>query len=104
MSATMDHISARERRTDERFEVRLPATVRAYRLPTLEASLVDVSAGGAMIEADPSVYGIGEEVSFGAARIELVATIAWARGRFIGLAFHRRLAPHELGALRKASA
>jgi len=102
MTAGKDHVSARERRVDERYAVRLDAVVRAYRMPTLAASLLDISAGGAMIEADAGAYQLGEEVTFSAAGSELVATIAWLNDQFIGLAFHRRLGTRELGRFRKA--
>ena len=102
MTATMEQPSGRDRRVDDRHEVHLDATVRAYRMPTLAASLLDISAGGAMIEADAGAYQLGEEVTFSAAGSELVATIAWLNDQFIGLAFHRRLGTRELGRFRKA--
>ena len=101
MTSTMEHAQGRERRTDERHDVRLDATVRAYRMPTLAAALLDVSAGGAMLEADAREYRAGEEIVLSAGKIEVVATIAWLNEKFFGLAFHRRLGAHELGWLQK---
>ena len=101
MTAGKDHVSARERRVDERYAVRLDAVVRAYRMPTLAAALLDVSAGGAMLEADARAYQTGEEIVLSAGKIEVVATIAWLNDKFFGLAFHRRLGARELGWLRE---
>ncbi len=102
MTAIMERASGRERRVDDRHDVRVDATVRAYRMPTLTAALLDVSAGGAMLAADARDYRAGEEIVLNAGRIEVVATIAWLNEKFFGLAFHRRLGPHELGWLREA--
>ncbi|WP_298689105.1 PilZ domain-containing protein [uncultured Sphingomonas sp.] len=102
MQTHTDHISARERRGDERHIVRLDATVRAYRMPTLAAALVDLSAGGAMLEADARAFGNGDEIVLTTGPVEIVATIAWLNDRFFGLAFHRRLDAYELGLLRKS--
>jgi len=101
MTATMQQSSGRERRVDDRHDVLVDATVRAYRMPTLAAALLDVSAGGAMLEADARDYRPGEEIVMSAGRIEVVATIAWLNEKFFGLAFHRRLGAHELGWLRE---
>ncbi len=102
MTPTMEHPQGRERRVHERHDVRVDATVRAYRMPTLAAALLDVSAGGAMLEADAREYRAGEEIVLSAGRIEVVATIAWLNEKFFGLAFHRQLHTRELGWLRDA--
>ena len=71
-------------------------------MPTLAAALVDLSAGGAMLEADARAFGNGDEIVLTTGPVEIVATIAWLNDRFFGLAFHRRLDAYELGLLRKA--
>jgi hypothetical protein len=101
-TAALEQVSGRERRVDDRYDVHLDATVRAYRMPTLAAVLLDASTGGAMLEADARDYRPGEEIVLTAGKIEVVATIAWLNERFFGLAFHRRLGAHELGWLREA--
>ena len=90
-----------ERRTDDRHGVDLPVTVRAYRVTPIEARMVDISAGGAMVSLDSDAVGRGDEILIAAGGIELVATIAWATDGFCGVAFHRKLAGAEMAALRK---
>jgi hypothetical protein len=102
MTAILEQARGRDRRSDDRYDVHVDATVRAYRMPTLAAALLDVSAGGAMLEADARDYRPGEEIVLNAGKIEVVATIAWLNEKFFGLAFHRRLGSHELGLLREA--
>jgi len=101
MTAIMEQVSGRDRRTDERHDVHVDTTVRAYRMPTLAAALLDVSAGGAMLEADARDYRPGEEIVLNAGKVEVVATIAWLNEKFFGLAFHRRLGAQELVWLRR---
>jgi hypothetical protein len=91
-----------ERRIDDRHDVDLPVTVRAYRVSPIDARMVDVSAGGAMVSLVSDAIGRGDEVLIAARGIELVATIAWATDGFAGIAFHRKLAAAEVTAFRKA--
>ena len=95
-------VIGRERRTDDRHDVDLAVTVRAYRVSPIEARMVDVSAGGAMVSLESDAVGRGDEILIAARGIELVATIAWATDGFCGLAFHRKLAAAEVTAFRKA--
>jgi hypothetical protein len=91
-----------ERRLETRHAVDVPVTVRAYRVSPIDARMVDLSSGGAMITWESEVVGRGDEILLATHGLELVATIAWATDDFCGLAFHRRLNTAEMAALRKA--
>jgi hypothetical protein len=98
--ASASPTSGRERRVDERHGLLLDATVRAYRLPPRAASLLDVSAGGAMLKSNTHDLYAGDEIVLNAGLVEIVATIAWRNESFFGLSFHRRLEARELAGLR----
>ncbi len=92
----------RERRIDDRHDVDLAVTVRAYRVSPIEARMVDLSAGGAMVSLESDAIVRGDEILIAARGIELVATVAWSTEGFCGIAFHRKLAAAEVSAFRKA--
>ncbi len=95
-------MAGRDRRTEDRHDVDLPVTVRAYRVSPIDARMVDVSSGGAMVSLASDAVGRGDEVLIAAHGIEVVATIAWATDGFCGIAFHRKLMAAEMSALRKS--
>ena len=94
--------SGSERRVEPRFEVDLDATLRAYRVAPVSARMIDFSRTGCLLRVEDHAYRSGDEVLLSAIDIEAVATIAWIRVPFLGLAFHRRLDPHHVAALKKA--
>jgi hypothetical protein len=94
-------IQTSERRGDERQEVLLDATVRAYRVAPMPAALLDLSTGGAMLQGDIQDLHKGDEIILDAAGKQIVATIAWSNASFFGLAFHRRLDSHEMSWLKR---
>ncbi len=89
-----------ERRAEFGREAVADVTVRGYRLPPAPATLRDISTGGAMLKINGAAFDIGDEVVLTCGEIEIVATIAWRKRGFFGLAFHRRLDPREMRALR----
>ncbi len=88
---------------DDRRGIRVDVTVRAFGLPPLDATLRDVSTNGAMLKADTPALDVGDEVVLTAAKLEIVATIAWRKRTYFGLVFHRRLDHRELLALRSGT-
>jgi PilZ domain len=94
--------SGNERREEPRFEVDLDATLRAYRVAPVSARMIDFSRTGCLLRVEEHDYCSGDEVLLSAIDIEAVATIAWIRMPFLGLAFHRRLDTHHVAALKKA--
>lgn len=99
--ASQSQLSGRERRKDERIDVEVDATIRAYRMAPLSAALLDISSGGALLRADLAHFMIGDEVLLAAGKVEAVATIAWAREAFFGVSFHRRLADWQIEDVRR---
>jgi len=89
-----------ERGAGFRREAEADATVRGYRSPPMPARLRDISTGGAMLKVNGAAFEIGDEVVLTYTDIEIVATIAWRKRGFFGLAFHRRLDQREMHALR----
>ncbi len=102
--ATQRQLTGRERRIDDRFVVNKPATIRAYRMETLKAEIVDISTGGAMLTAENSHLFIGDEVVMTTGTVEALSTVAWIRAEFFGLSFHRRLVEWQMKAIRKQDA
>lgn len=94
--------AGRDQRMDERHNIHLDATIRAYRMTPLSAALVDVSAGGAMLEGDHPDLMIGDEVTVDAGAFEAVATVAWSREAFFGVSFHRHLAEWQIKGIRRS--
>jgi hypothetical protein len=92
---------AQDLRTEERHEVLLDATVRAYRVPPVPASLLDVSTGGAMLRGEIPDLHKGDEIVLDARGKQIVATIAWSNAQFFGLAFHKRLDSSEMSWLKR---
>lgn len=87
----------------DRRGIRVEVTLRAYGLSPVVATLRDASSTGAMIRADTPTLGIGDEVVLTAGKLEIVATIAWRKRAYFGVAFHRRLEARELAGLRGGS-
>jgi hypothetical protein len=90
-----------ERRAEFRRNADADVAVRAYRMAPLPAILRDISTGGAMLKVDDARFDIGDEVVLTCRDIEIVATIAWRKKTFFGLAFHRHLDPREIRTLRQ---
>jgi hypothetical protein len=101
MATLAEHLAGRARRLDERQDVLLDATVRAYRMPALAASLLDLSEGGAMCRGDAQALHKGDEIVLDAAGKQIVATVAWSNESFFGLSFHRRLDTREMSWLKR---
>ncbi|WBO24195.1 PilZ domain-containing protein [Sphingomonas abietis] len=94
-------IQVSEKRGDDRQDVLLDATVRAYRAEPVAAALLDLSTGGAMLQGDIQDLHKGDEIILDAAGKQIVATIAWSNASFFGLAFHRRLDSYEMSWLKR---
>jgi hypothetical protein len=101
MASVAEHLTGRGMRSEERQEVLLDATVRAYRMPEVAASLLDLSAGGAMCRGDAQALHKGDEIVLDAAGKQIVATVAWSNESFFGLAFHKRLDDREMSWLKR---
>lgn len=101
MATAADRLTGHERRLDERHSLTMDATVRAYRAAPVAASVLDVSAGGAMLRSDAQDLRKGDEIVLDAGRVEIVATVAWSNESFFGLAFHRRLDAREMSWLKR---
>jgi hypothetical protein len=101
MATLAEHLAGRAQRVDDRQDVLLDATVRAYRMPALSAALLDLSEGGAMCRADTQALHKGDEIVLDAAGKQIVATVAWSNESFFGLAFHRRLDTREMSWLKR---
>jgi len=101
MATSADHLTGPSRRGEERQEVLLDATVKAYRAAPLPASVIDLSTGGAMLSADTRDLRKGDEIVLDAAGKQIVATVAWSNESFFGLAFHRRLDRQEMSWLKR---
>ena len=69
--------------------------------PPRPASVLDVSAGGAMLRGDTHDLHKGDEIVLDAGRVAIVATVAWSNEGVFGLAFHRRLDAREMGWLKR---
>lgn len=89
-----------ERRAEFRREAEADATVRGFRQPPMPATLRDISSGGAMLRVAGANFEVGDEVVLLCCKIEIVATIAWRKRGYFGLAFHRRLDHREMKTLR----
>lgn len=101
MATSADHFRGNDLRRDQRQNVLLDATVKAYRAPPLATSLVDLSAGGAMCRGDAQSLHKGDEIVLDAAGKQIVATVAWSNESFFGLAFHKRLDNREMSWLKR---
>ena len=81
-------------RRDLRFELRLAASLRiASGLAPI--SLLDVSRGGALAEAQ-FAPAAGSRVVLLLERLEVEARVVWVRGAQFGLAFDRQISATEL--------
>jgi hypothetical protein len=89
-----------ERRETLRIATEATATLRTYQGDILDAQMVDVSAGGAMLTIEDDIAR-GEEVTFLSRGVEVVATVAWVTPGNCGLSFHRRLQLGEVALLTR---
>jgi hypothetical protein len=101
MATTADRRDGQGRRVDDRQDVAMDATLRAYRVPPVPAALIDISSGGAMLKMDGADLQKGDEVVLDTAGRQIVATIAWSSEQVFGLAFHRRLDEREMSWLKR---
>jgi hypothetical protein len=85
-----------EQRREARQQVSLTAQLRHFR-DQAEVLLLDVSSGGAMIEAE-APPARGEEVVLVRGRVQVVATVAWVKEHHCGLCFHRAIDKQALTA------
>jgi hypothetical protein len=91
----------RDRRGAPRYAVDLPAMLRAYRQPAVEARIEDVSTGGALIAAAAPDILRGDEILVDLGWSEFVVTVAWVADAYLGVTFHRPLHPVELDGMRR---
>jgi len=92
-----------DRRAEVRRTADIAVVVRVYGRSPFPGVLQDISPGGAMLRTNTSGLNVGDEVVIRFNDIEVVATIAWRKGRFSGLSFHRRLVSREMLTMRIAS-
>jgi PilZ domain len=85
-----------EQRGEPRQRVSLTAQLRHFR-DQAEVVLLDVSSGGAMLEAE-TPPARGEEVVLIRGGLQIVATVAWVQAHHCGLCFHRAVDKHALTA------
>ena len=76
-----------EQRRETRNRVSLTAQLRYFREQS-DVRVLDLSSGGAMIEAE-APPARGEEVVLVRGALQIVATVAWVRAHHCGLCFHR---------------
>ncbi|MBV9840364.1 MAG: PilZ domain-containing protein [Sphingomonadaceae bacterium] len=76
-----------EQRREARHRVSLTAQLRYFREQS-DVRVLDLSSGGAMIEAD-APPARGEEVVLVRGAVQVVATVAWVKEHHCGLCFHR---------------
>jgi hypothetical protein len=101
MASSFD-VPGEQRREEPRYAVDVDATLRAYRLPTVTAHLVDVSKSGGLLRTEGHDFRVGDEVHVDATLFEAVATVAWTREAFLGVSFHRHLDDARIVTLRRA--
>lgn len=100
MAGLVDGMTAAQRQ-DPRYDVSVRAELRAYRRPPLSATVMDISASGAMLKAEADGLLVGDEVILVLGGVHCVATIISLRDEACGLTFHRRLNPFTLDTLRR---
>jgi PilZ domain len=89
------------RRQEPRYDMSVRAELRAYGMAPLSATMLDISASGAMLRAETEGLLVGDEVILVLGEVHSVATIVWLRDEACGITFHRRLNPFTLDTLRR---
>lgn len=86
---------------EPRHDAAVQAELRGYRMAPRAAAVLDLSAGGAMLDGATADLRIGDEMVFVLGTVQCVATISWLHERACGITFHRPLDRITLGGLQR---